>query len=547
MEWLAPWSLAGLALVPAVFLWGLWAPRGRRRLVGSLLLWRRALEAGPAGRPTARMRLKNPLLWLDAGAILLLVLAAARPAVRGTFPRDPVATIRIDRSASMAIEASEGPRWERARAMAEPILREVGRAPVRIVRLPGDTGTPTTEVLSGDEALARGADLWRPTGDLAGGTFQTAPDPDGRPVLVVTDVAPPEAAQGVYVLATGGKSRNVGLVRAALRVEGDRAWLLATVRATADAAGPYSLSLSTGEGGAILREPLASRPSETTEHVLPIPGPLPRELRVALTRGDGRLPLGDDFAADDAAILTCRSERPVRVCVVGVSDAAVEQALAAACGAEVWRPAASDLAVGPEDADVVVAVGAALPAGWTGPAALVMPPAGAGPVALLDETAVAPWTVATAHPLAEAFYLEPPHLEPVRRYRLEPGADLLLGTADVPLAVTWQAGGARRLAVLFPLDDAVTDWTRRAGFPVFWRRAIDWLVPPRSGEGEGEALYVGTGEGFQAGPGRDDSAAALQAVHDSVAARRRAALDEVWPYLAAAALVLVILRGWAAR
>ena len=29
MELLAPWSLAGLVLVPAVLLWGLLAPRGR--------------------------------------------------------------------------------------------------------------------------------------------------------------------------------------------------------------------------------------------------------------------------------------------------------------------------------------------------------------------------------------------------------------------------------------------------------------------------------------------------------------------------------------
>ena len=59
--------------------------------------------------------------------------------------------------------------------------------------------------------------------------------------------------------------------------------------------------------------------------------------------------------------------------------------------------------------------------------------------------------------------------------------------------------------------------------------------------------FIGTDEGFQSGPGRDDSAAAIQAVNASIEARRRAALAPVWPYLAAAALIAVLLRTWIAR
>ena len=188
------------------------------------------------------------------------------------------------------------------------------------------------------------------------------------------------------------------------------------------------------------------------------------------------------------------------------------------------------------------------------------------------------WRVAPGHPLAQALYLEPPRLAPVRRYAFDAQAELLLGTPDVPLMVTWRESGSRRLAILFNFDEQSTDWPRRAGFPVFWSRAIEWLVPkesraagyvtyrplePLPGSGccapdkvgfftddrgaKFGASFIGTDEGFRSGPGRDDSQAAIEAIRKSVEAKRRAALSELWPYLAAAVLVVLLARVRVAR
>jgi len=143
--------------------------------------------------------------------------------------------------------------------------------------------------------------------------------------------------------------------------------------------------------------------------------------------------------------------------------------------------------------------------------------------------------------------------------------------------VTWETGGAGRLAVLFDLDEATTDWPERAGFPIFWLRAMDHLVPAgarpldlvtyrplgpvsslgrpapgrvgfvETGKGPIGVSFIGTDEGFEAGPGRDDSAAAIEAIRDSIRARREAALASAWPLAAALALVALLARGWAAR
>jgi hypothetical protein len=257
-------------------------------------------------------------------------------------------------------------------------------------------------------------------------------------------------------------------------------------------------------------------------------------------------------------------------------------------------------------ADLVVAASAPIPTGWTGPAALVTPPEIPGRLKPTDETVAAEWRIAADHPLADAFYLAPPDIGPVHRYEL--GADVrpLVGTREAPLIVTWTEGGAKRLAVLFPLDRQASDWPTLAGFPVFWSRALEWLVPsgrappvhttcrpyspvpggeglapaepgfysvlrPRSakpatqgeaesGSGaaaaakdEGEAgarlgvSFIGSNESFQAGPMRNDSEAAAAAIRKAIAASSRALYRDLWPYLAALAVVALVLRAWAAR
>jgi len=122
------------------------------------------------------------------------------------------------------------------------------------------------------------------------------------------------------------------------------------------------------------------------------------------------------------------------------------------------------------------------------------------------------------------------------------------------------------LAVLFGFDEQTTDWPKRAGFPVFWRRAVEWLVPRESrpaafranplfeplGAGAESApdvstALLGSDEGFQAGPGCDDTVAAVEAIRRSIEACRRATFVELWPYLAAAAVVVLVARAWVAR
>ena len=546
MELLAPWSLVGLVIVPAVFLWGLLAPRGRHVVVGSLFLWKRALGGGPAGKPSARVRLADPLLWLDAVLVLLVVVALARPAVRTAAPLDPVATLVIDRTASMGAwaGAERDRRADRAWAMMSDVLGALGDAPIRLVLVPDDSNAVLAERVTAGEFQRRFAGtcgfVLASRDALPVALAEAAGNPD-LPILYVTDVAPGDKVpESVYVLAAGGESRNVGLRRVAVR--GD--WLLVSARAAPDATGPCDLRVCDALSRPLATERAFVSPGETVERNLLLPRAAGGKLAVILDGPD------DGFPEDNQAQLALEQAGPLRILLVGDAPAAMSRALAA-CGdtAVVESPAGTVPRAG--EVDLVVAYASALPAEWKGPAALVLPPEGAFPARReTDQEAPAEWRVAVDHPLADALYLEPPRLGPVRRYALDPSARVVLGTPDVPLIVTWEASGVRRLAVLFGFDEPATDWARRAGFPVFWRRALDWLVPRDARRTAFRAFGVsltGSDEGFQAGPGRDDSKAAVEAIRRSIEARRRATLADLWPYLAAAAMAVLLVRTRVAK
>jgi len=615
MEFLSPWSLAGLVLVPAVLLWGLLAPRGRPIRVGSLMLWRRVLPEGAAGKPSPRVRLKDPLLWLDAAAVLLVVLACSRPALKTSAPAEPVAVLVIDRAANMWTETKGkgGFRYRDAQALAEEVLRAAGSPLIRVISVPGDAGSVMTEELASGAILSRAADLWTPvlvTDSAWPVALAEAARRADTPVILATGVAPAQAAPpNLFVLAPGGDTQNVGLTRVAARIEGGRWWLLVEAKADPAAPGPCQLAVS-GDGRTLAQQADFLAPGASVSQTLAMTDPPPKKLDVQLSApqtADLRPP-HDSFPYDNAAYLALEPAARVRVAMVGPPDPALRRALAACGETDVTEvlPDARVQAGQVEDstgrADLLVACGEAIPADWTGPAVVILPPQAVGLVRpvdappsdrlaapVSDRLAVAAhgdghglvmpeWRVAPGHPLAQALYLAPPHLAPVRRYAFDAQAELLLGTPDVPLMVTWRESGSRRLAVLFGFGEPATDWPRRAGFPVFWWHAVQWLVPKESrvagyatyrpfeqlpgrrstapdmpgfSADESGALFgtsfIGTDEGFRSGPGRDDSKAAIEAIRRSAEARRRAALSELWPYLAAAALIVLLARARVAR
>jgi hypothetical protein len=284
----------------------------------------------------------------------------------------------------------------------------------------------------------------------------------------------------------------------------------------------------------------------------------------------------DTFKWDNAADMALEPARKIQVVLVGESGPALRRALAARDDCVVVD-APPQGAAPPGGTDLVIACAAAMPAAWKGPSVSILPPEAVGPVRPAAGQGPGEWRVAEANPLAGALYLQPPRIGAVGRYAFAEPARLLLGTPDLPLMVTWEAAGNRHLAVLFGFGEAATDWARRAGFPVFWSRAIDWLVPKdrrpanlethrpfevlpgrdrpapevpgsyQDKSGPFAVSFIGSEAAFRSGPARDDSAAAIEAIRKSIEAKRRDGLAPLWPYLALAALAALLARAWVAK
>jgi hypothetical protein len=310
-------------------------------------------------------------------------------------------------------------------------------------------------------------------------------------------------------------------------------------------------------------------PGTTVERVVALEAPPVGGLTVQL---DG--PQGDGFTADNAAYLSAEPGEPIKVLLIGKEDRALRRALAARDDVVVVEGLPDAKAI-VDRTHLVIANEAPLPADWTGPTVTILPPESVGPVSPVEGAAAGEWRVAPDGPLADVLRRDPPRIGSVRHYTVAKGGQLLLGTPEAPLMVAWGSQGSRRPAVLFGFDERTTDWPHRVGFPLFWSHAFDWLVPGYSRaaayktyrpfefarklgklapdklgfweEGGIGVSFIGTDEGFQAGTGRDDSAAATEAIRRAAESARRAAFYDLWPLVAAAALLALLVRVRVAR
>jgi Ca-activated chloride channel homolog len=331
----SPWALAGLLLAIPLLLLHLRRPRPRTREVGSLLAWRRT----PAAVGLASRRLGRPasswLLALQLLALLLFVLALARPHTDGGH-EGSIRAFVVDDSIWMGAREGGQTRLE----AAESTLRE------ELEALPGDqrvavflAGPETKLLYEGGaagalEAAARIPPTFGPA-DLAAALRQAAAVP-GRSGAIELLRAPEDAAPRATGPAGVLRERVVG---AAIADQG-----------IADASGRclpgsrhcqlFARVENTAKAPRVDRvEVLAAgrRISEQTVHVpaggsAPIAFEAPAGARLTLA-----LVGGDPLAADDRAYVAVPAVEPVRVTLVGEKKDAepLARALLAVPGARV--------------------------------------------------------------------------------------------------------------------------------------------------------------------------------------------------------------------
>jgi Ca-activated chloride channel homolog len=341
MSFAAPWAFAGLALAIPLVLAHLRRRRPRVRDVPSLLAWRRS--QAPVGASTRRLGSPaHPLLLaLQLLALVLFVLALAKPHTDGGAP-GPTRAFLVDDSIWMG--ASEGGRT-RLEA-AEDALRG------ELEALPGDervaliaAGAESRLLYTGDANAAAGAlAKLRPTygpADLGAALRLAAGLPregGGVELLRAPETPAPHAvgAGGDFdERVVGSPVADTGIAEPSARCVAGRCELFARIESTAGAASGTGagarreVRVSVLAGGRRLSAQTVGVPAGGSAPVA-FNAPAGAHLELALATRD-------PLAADDRAYVDVPAVEPLRVTLVGEREDAepLARALLAVPGAKV--------------------------------------------------------------------------------------------------------------------------------------------------------------------------------------------------------------------
>jgi len=348
MSFAAPWAFAGLALAIPLVLAHLRRRRPRVRDVPSLLAWRRS--QAPVGASTRR--LGNPahpwLLALQLLALVLFVVALAKPHTGGTAP-GPTRAFVVDDSIWMGASEGGGTRIEAARStLAEELDALPGGERVALIL----AGAESRLLYEGDAGDAAGAVAKiRPSfgpADLAAALRLAAglPRDGGRVELLrAPETLAPRIVGGEGAFServVGKRIADQGIAEPSARcLGGGRCELFARVENSGGA--PRETAVEVLAGGKRLSSQTVSVPAGGSTPVA-FNAPVGAHLELALAAGD-------PLSADDRAYVDVPAVEPLRITLVGERQDAepLARALLAVPGAKVTLRTRADFR--PADAE----------------------------------------------------------------------------------------------------------------------------------------------------------------------------------------------------
>jgi hypothetical protein len=369
MGLLSPLSLAWLGLLaPLIALYVLRRKR-EARIVGSTLLWDRAVRDMRAERPWQRL-VPYVSLLLQALAIALAALALARPSGIGEVPSGARLAVVVDASASMGARDVGGrDRMDAARAhvlaVADALpaggtlmLVEAASEPA-VLLAPTSDGAEIRRAIGQLRVRGAEASLERAVA-VAAERMRDAPP--GSRIVVITDAASDgeqslAASVPVEVQRVGSDATNDAIVAVDVRArptEGapDRAEIF--VRAVRFAATPATRWVTASiEGRGIVASRRVELAPEQPESVLML-AELPPDadgraalVRVELASDDpdrGAPAASDALSLDDLVVAPSPGARRIPVFLVGAAPASVRRVLLADRDVELFQTSLASLA-----------------------------------------------------------------------------------------------------------------------------------------------------------------------------------------------------------
>jgi len=527
MSFLTPIALGLLALLPVIVIFYMLKLKRRPQRVPSTLLWRRAVQDMVANAPFQRLR-NNLLMWLQLLALLLLVLALARPMAMLGSNKGETIVVLLDLSASMqTVEADGQTRLQKAKDLAMKAIDNMSggagllssfsaRDEMMIIgfadkTFPLQTLTTDRGALRNAVASARALDTETNIED-AGYILQERtmvktgdslePNPNAR-VLLISDGGLGGSALGladvpsIEFVLVGETSDNVGITRVDLRESFSGEYQQEIFVSLLNSAGEERLAYVELEvGGTVLDLKRAELPANGAGSVLFTVG--------EGTNGAGTVRLSshkDAFALDDTMPVVIQPRSELKIQLVSKGNPFLERVLAVdpRTSLEVARPDGWT----PGDGYEIVIYDSFSPKTSIGAGNHVfinaLPPTGAG----FDPTGepissprVVDWS--RVHPITRFCSFDDLAVARTLPFTAPRDATPLVESSETPLIAVQETDTRRILVIGF--DVLKSYWPLDVSFPIFWGNLLEnWS---RQGRGLGRGVWK-TGTTIPLVPPRD--------------------------------------------
>jgi Ca-activated chloride channel family protein len=474
MDFLLPLAALALLAIPAIVLLYFLKVRRPEVRVSSLLFWRPYVADRQANAPWQRLR-PSALLALQLLAALVLALGLMRPGLIGAAGVDSTTVLMIDASPTMeATDVSPsrfGATVERARSLAGQLAPGQQMA----IILLGDHAT-LLAAPTGDAALLRSAlDRARPSGtagDFAEGISLANSILLGRPggsIILFSDghshapTSPPRVGAPFTYVSIGSTGENAAIQSMSRSGNGAVFMRLANYGRTA-----RDLKVEMRADGRLVDVLPVKLEGNTTADVTW------SRLSASTQVLEAKLTPGDALGLDDSAWLVIAEPPRHPVLLVTAENGFLAQALKLRQGLDVTTVKPADYKPGGKY-DLVLFDGFVPPGKLPEPALLIDPPVGLGPAPVgpqIDPGGVQPADV--RDPLLRDVSLKDVHVQSAASLKVPTGWRTVISAAAGPLLLV-REGDPRDALLTFDLHHS--DLPLRAAFPILMKNLLDYLLP----------------------------------------------------------------------
>jgi Mg-chelatase subunit ChlD len=503
----SPLAFLLLLFIPLILVFHMLHMRRPEVRVTTLRFWERNDREDAAAASIRRLR-PNLLMFLQILAVLLIILALARPTVTRVMTGYPRAVLVIDTSASMKATDVRGGRFAAAQASAAAFVASMPAGQQGMLFEASSRPRALVPFTRDRQALRRAIEALQP-GDGSGRmdeavSFASEVARRGPPfeVHLFTDAAfvplgpRDDGSPPIRWHVVGRGSDNVGITALQTRKSLYGTFDYEAFAALSNfAAIAKSFTLRLTLDGVPLNEQPVVLPARTK-----------RSFAIPFTHAGGgvlraEIDLRDDLEADNHAHVVMPAPRPIRVLLVTRGNLFLEEALRSDRQIALQRAQPSAAPLESWRGDVIVLDNYAPAELPPGNYLLVHSLARAAPLMRLGRVSrpqVIDWD--RQHPAMRSLDLSGLVVQGAMKVRPMGGGRALVDSEMTPLIYAWEEGGVK--AIFLGFDLRSSDLPVRAAFPLFVSNAIRWLHPNRLDEAQPQ-LFPGQPIEVEADVGAD--------------------------------------------